>query len=180
MWSGADRRGQLGVDQFLHPVLQQPAKQLPAVTLTEPRQQVRYSGIIVMGHRVNTFLSEFFVVLTKGHAMAHPTGGPPTYLHHITGRQREEEATERGATRTARNVNRTRRDLGAIDGDELPIRNYDSLTATSAIERIERLRDVDDLRAVLAYEAANKARKGVTNAIEGRLEQLVAELAAAS
>ena len=92
----------------------------------------------------------------------------------------EEEATERGATRTARNVNRTRRDLGAIDGDELPIRNYDSLTATSAIERIERLRDVDDLRAVLAYEAANKARKGVTNAIEGRLEQLVAELAAAS
>src|SRR5829696_3911567 len=87
MWSGADRRGQLGVDQFLHPVLQQPAKQLPAVTLTEPRQQVRYSGIIVMGHRVNTFLSEFFVVLTKGHAMAHPTGGPPTYLHHITGRQ---------------------------------------------------------------------------------------------
>src|SRR5829696_8064013 len=87
MWSGADRRGQLGVDQFLHPVLQQPAKQLPAVTLTEPRQQVRYSGIIVMGHRVNNFLSEFFVVLTKGHAMAHPTGGPPTYLHHITGRQ---------------------------------------------------------------------------------------------
>src|SRR5829696_10569826 len=77
MWSGADRRGQLGVDQFLHPVLQQPAKQLPAVTLTEPRQQVRNSGIIVMGHRVNTFLSEFFVVLTKGHAMAHPTGGPP-------------------------------------------------------------------------------------------------------
>ena len=87
MWSGADRRGQLGVDQFLHPVLQQPAKQLPAVTLTEPRQQVRYSGIIVMGHRVNTFLSEFFVVLTKGHAMTHPTGGPPPYLHHITGRQ---------------------------------------------------------------------------------------------
>jgi hypothetical protein len=33
-----------------------------------------------MGHRVNTFLSEFFVVLTKGHAMAHPTGGSrPTY-----------------------------------------------------------------------------------------------------
>jgi bacterioferritin (cytochrome b1) len=92
----------------------------------------------------------------------------------------EEEAAERGATRTARNVNRARRDLGAIDGDELPIRNYDSLAAKSAIARIDRLRDVDDLRAVLAYEAANKARKGVTNAIEGRLEHLVAELAAAS
>jgi bacterioferritin (cytochrome b1) len=92
----------------------------------------------------------------------------------------EEEATELGATRTARNVNRARRDLGAIDGDELPIRNYDSLNASSAIQRIERLRDVDDLRTVLAYEAANKARKGVINAIEGRVEHLVAELADAS
>jgi hypothetical protein len=40
-----------------------------------------------MGHRVNTLRSEFFVVLTKGHAMAHRTGGPPPYLHHLTGRQ---------------------------------------------------------------------------------------------
>src|SRR5215210_1871746 len=87
----------------------------------------------------------------------------------------EEEATERSATRTARNVNRARRNLGAVDGDELPIRNYDSLTATSATERIDRLRDVDDLRTVLAYETANKARKGVTNAIEGRLEDRVSD-----
>jgi hypothetical protein len=92
----------------------------------------------------------------------------------------EDEATARGATRTARNVNRARRDLGALDGDELPIRNYDSLTVPTVVERIERIRDVDDLRAVLAYEAANKARKGVTNAIQGRLEEMVAELAAAS
>ena len=92
----------------------------------------------------------------------------------------EEEAAERGATRTASNVNRARRHLGAVDGDELPIRNYDSLTATSAIGRIDRLRDVDDLRTVLAYETANKARKGVTNAIEGRLEHLVSDRAAAS
>jgi bacterioferritin (cytochrome b1) len=95
-------------------------------------------------------------------------------------KQTEEEATQRGAARTARNVNRTRRELGAVDGDELPIRNYDTLTAKSAIGRIERLSDVNDLRAVLAYEAANKARQGVTNAIEGRLERLVADVAAAS
>src|SRR6476646_4301572 len=101
MGCGADRYGQLGVDQFLHPVLQQPAEQLPAVTLTEPRQQVRNQGIIVMGHRVNTFLSEFFVVLTKGHAMAHPTGGPPTYLHHLTGRQRCASASGRTAPPSA-------------------------------------------------------------------------------
>jgi hypothetical protein len=92
----------------------------------------------------------------------------------------EEEAADRGATRTARNVNRTRRDLGAIDGDELPIRGYDSMAAKTAIARIEKLRDVDDLRTVLAYETANKARKGVTDALEGRLEGLVAQVAAAS
>ena len=79
----------------------------------------------------------------------------------------EEQATEHGADRTARSVNRVRRDAGALNGDELPIRNYDSLTATSAIRRIQRIRDVDDVRAVQAYEAANKARKGVTQAIEG-------------
>ena len=58
-------------------------------------------------------------------------------------------------------------------------RNYDFLTAKSAIEQTERLRDVDDLLAVLAKEAADKAGKGVTDAIDGRLEDLVAELAAA-
>ncbi|MET0578339.1 MAG: ferritin-like domain-containing protein, partial [Ilumatobacteraceae bacterium] len=52
----------------------------------------------------------------------------------------EEEAAQRGATRTVRNVNRARRDLGAVDGDELPIRGYDALAAKAAIGRIDRLR----------------------------------------
>ena len=54
------------------------------------------------------------------------TAGRDAALKHT-----EEEATQRGATRTARNVNRTRRELGAVDGDELPIRNYDSLSPPS-------------------------------------------------
>ena len=60
-----------------------------------------------------------------------------------------------------------RRNLGAVDGDELPIRNYDSLTADDAISRIGRLRDADDVRTVLAYETANKHRKGVTGSPSG-------------
>ena len=36
----------------------------------------------------------------------------------------EGAATGLGADRAARNVNRVRRDVGALDGDELPIRNY--------------------------------------------------------
>ena len=92
----------------------------------------------------------------------------------------EEIAEARGARSTARTVNRTRRDLGAVDETELPIRNYDGLTVDVAVSRIERLRDVDEVRTILAYETANKARKGVLEAARTRVEQLSAELAAAS
>jgi hypothetical protein len=55
VWGGADRRGELSVDQLLHPGLEQPTEQLLAVTVAETRQQVSNSGIIVMGHRVGSF-----------------------------------------------------------------------------------------------------------------------------
>jgi hypothetical protein len=51
---GADRRGQLGVDQLLPPGLEPPAEQLLAVTIAQAREQVSHSGIIVMGHRVDS------------------------------------------------------------------------------------------------------------------------------
>jgi bacterioferritin (cytochrome b1) len=92
----------------------------------------------------------------------------------------EEAAAERGAPDTARELNRARRQLGAVEGHELPIRNYDSLTAATAISRIDRLRAPDDLRTVVAYERANKRRKSVTAALDKRLQRLAADLAAAS
>ena len=76
----------------------------------------------------------------------------------------EQIADERGDKERARSVHRRRRDLGAVDADELPIRGYDALRADVAIARISRLTSVDDVRAVLAYETANKARKGVLEA----------------
>ncbi len=97
------------------------------------------------------------------------------------GLKRSEEIAEaRGARDTARTVNRVRRELGAVGTTELPIRNYDELTVNTAVSRIDRLRDVDEVRTVLAYEAAHKARKGVLEAARARVEQLSAELAAAS
>lgn len=92
----------------------------------------------------------------------------------------EQAAADGGARKTAHDLNRTRRNLGAVDGDELPIRNYDTLTADDAISRIGRLRDVDDVRTVLAYETANKQRKGVTGVLQERLQDLAADIAAAS
>ena len=92
----------------------------------------------------------------------------------------EEAAAERGAPDTARELNRARRQLGAVESHELPIRNYDSLTAATTISRIDRLRDPDDVRTVLAYERANKRRKSVTGALDKRLQRLAADLAEAS
>jgi bacterioferritin (cytochrome b1) len=92
----------------------------------------------------------------------------------------EQIADERGDTRGARAINQRRRDLGAVDGAELPIRGYDRLRADEVIGRLGRLDDVDDVRAVLAYETQHKARKGVLDAARGRAEELAAELAAAS
>jgi bacterioferritin (cytochrome b1) len=94
---------------------------------------------------------------------------------------RTEEIARAGDDRsTARKVNRTRRAIGAVESDELPIRNYDDLNAEVAIARLERLTDVDDVRTVMAYESANKQRKGVMRAAEARFEELTAELIAAS
>src|SRR5829696_2509062 len=92
----------------------------------------------------------------------------------------EELAASRGDREAAANIHRTRLDRGAVEASELPIRNYDSLNASVASDHIERLRDPDDVRAILAYESAHRNRKGVTTAATRRLEELATELAAAS
>ena len=62
------------------PRFEQPAEQLLGVAVTQAREQVGNSGIIVMGHRVVSFSVSAFAGLTKGHAMAHPPVDPsPTY-----------------------------------------------------------------------------------------------------
>jgi bacterioferritin (cytochrome b1) len=92
----------------------------------------------------------------------------------------EEIADERGDRTQAQAIKRRRRELGAVDSSELPIRGYDALRVDAAIARIGRLTDADDVRAVLAYESAHKARKGVIEAARTQLERLAEKLAAAS
>jgi bacterioferritin (cytochrome b1) len=92
----------------------------------------------------------------------------------------EEIAGRRGDRTTAQRVHQTRQDLGAVDAEELPVRQYDSLSAGTAIERIRRLGDIEDVRTILAYETANKQRKSVLTATRNRLEDLAEQLATAS
>jgi len=88
----------------------------------------------------------------------------------------EDVAREEGAGRTAKAARATRRNIGALNADELPIRGYDNLTAEQAKGRIERLEDSTDVRAILAYEQANKARKSVIKAANEQLTE-IAEVA---
>lgn len=91
----------------------------------------------------------------------------------------EREADDAGADRTARRINDTRKGLGVVDADELPIKSYDGRNSGDAIAAIRRLTDADEVRTVMAYETANKERKGVLQAAQARIEEL-AELASIS
>lgn len=55
---------------------------------------------------------------------------------------------------------------------EFPIKRYDSLNVREIVGKLDQLRDRRSLRTVLAYEAKNKARKGVAAAGEARLKHL--------
>jgi len=89
----------------------------------------------------------------------------------------EQVATKDGDRRTARSVHRARAELGALDTEELPIRGYERLPVATAVTRISKLDDAQDVRAVMAYEEANKNRKRVATAAQRRIEELAEVLA---
>jgi hypothetical protein len=91
----------------------------------------------------------------------------------------EREADDSGADRTAALIHDARKGLGVVDASDLPIKSFDNLNNTNAVAAIRRLKDVDDVRTILAYEAAHKDRKGVLQAAQARVEEL-AEMASAS
>jgi ferritin-like metal-binding protein YciE len=63
-------------------------------------------------------------------------------------------------------------DLTGIDPEQEPFAAYSTLTGDSVIRHVGDSDDVQHLREVLAYEQAHKARKGVVQAVETRLQDL--------
>jgi hypothetical protein len=53
-----------------------------------------------------------------------------------------------------------------------PFPGYDRLTGDSVMRHVADTEDVAVLQALLAYEQAHKARKGVVQALEARLQEL--------
>jgi bacterioferritin (cytochrome b1) len=95
--------------------------------------------------------------------------------------QRAERVARReGADETAAAVRETRRDLGRLTADELPVKDYDALSAQQAIAAVRELTRPDDISTVVAYEEAHKNRSGVVSAAQTRHAALAGQAAGVS
>jgi hypothetical protein len=92
----------------------------------------------------------------------------------------EKVARREGNTEAADAVHETRRNTGALQADELPIKNYDNLSTQDAIAAVKKLTEAEDVRAIIAYEQAHKARSSVVSATQTRLAAVAKEAAGLS
>jgi len=87
--------------------------------------------------------------------------------------QRAEKIARREGDDTAAHaVHEARRDLGALSGTELPIKDYDNLTGPDVIKAVKALKHVADVRAVVAYEEAHAKRSSVVSAAQTQVAAL--------
>ena len=100
----------------------------------------------------------------------------------VTGRDASLERAEKvartqGDTDAATAVHEARTRLGALQASELPIADYDQLSASAAANAVKQLGKVDDLNKVIHYEEANRNRHSVVSAAQTRHAVLAQEIA---
>ena len=138
-----------GVNRYVH-------------TVAKTAEQTR-NRVSVLGERAAGFADGAREVLTTGRDAS---------------LQRAERVAQRDGNRDAAEaVHETRRNVGALEGSELPIKNYDNLTTTDAIAAIKKLTDVEDVRTIIAYESAHKARSSVASAAQTRVAAIAKQVA---
>ncbi|WP_194813353.1 ferritin-like domain-containing protein [Nocardia sp. XZ_19_385] len=88
-----------------------------------------------------------------------------------------ERVTRReGAKGTADALHSARTATGILDARELPISDYDELNVNQSVSAIKELTESSDVRAILAYEEANKNRQNVVSAAQARLATIAREV----
>ncbi|SDP14288.1 hypothetical protein SAMN05660199_03268 [Klenkia soli] len=90
-------------------------------------------------------------------------------------KEAEHQARAEGATDTAQAIHETRRELGALDAAELPVKKYDELNVSDTVKAVKGLTDAADLEAVIRYEETHKDRASVVNAAQLQLAALAKE-----
>ncbi len=93
-----------------------------------------------------------------------------------TGLARAEIVARRdGANDTAKAIHETRRANGSLRSSELPIKDYDGLKISDAVAAIKKLDQPEDVRTIMAYEEAHKARSGVVSVAQTQLADIAKE-----
>jgi len=87
-------------------------------------------------------------------------------------RRAERIAQRDGNTTAAAAVAATRRELGDLSADELPIKGYDSMSTAQIARAVKQLDDPADVNTIIRYEEAHKARSSVVSATQTRLAAL--------
>jgi len=95
-------------------------------------------------------------------------------------KQAEKVARRDGAADTATAVRKARVNTGALESDELPIKNYDELNTNDAVVEVKKLSKPEDLRAIIGYEESHKNRSGVVSATQTQLAGIAKEVAGIS
>ncbi|MEV0247215.1 ferritin-like domain-containing protein [Nocardia sp. NPDC050712] len=88
-----------------------------------------------------------------------------------------ERVTRReGAKGTADRLHSARSATGILEARELPISGYDELNVNQSVAAIKELTESSDVRAILAYEEANKNRQSVVSATQARLATIARDV----
>jgi len=81
-----------------------------------------------------------------------------------------------GAEQAADVLHSVRTATGALAADELAVDGYDDLNVSEAVSAIKALSSPADVRAILVYEEAHKARQGVVSAAQARIAAIAQEV----
>jgi hypothetical protein len=90
-------------------------------------------------------------------------------------RRAEQIARREGNTDAAKVARSAREELGDVSADELPIKNYDSLSVGDAVKAVKGLKTAHDINVVIRYEETHKSRENVINAAQTQLAELAKE-----
>ncbi|MET0451094.1 MAG: ferritin-like domain-containing protein [Mycobacterium sp.] len=81
-----------------------------------------------------------------------------------------------GAEQAADALHALRSATGVLDVSELPIDGFDDLNVSQAVAAVKDLTDPNEVRVILAYEEANKARQGVISAAQTRVAAIAQDV----
>jgi bacterioferritin (cytochrome b1) len=90
-------------------------------------------------------------------------------------RRSEQIARREGNKDAAKAAKAAREELGDVSADELPIKNYDSLSVADAVKAVKQLKTPHDINVVIRYEETHKDRSNVASAAQTQLAAIAKE-----